>query len=132
MFKIVEFFRVWCEQKINLHLAARAPLFKQGEVWWCCVGMNIGEEVFGKGQKFWRPVLVFKKFTRNSFLGLPLTSRESLGNWFVECSVNGQRNWIMLNQARNFDGRRLSRRLMVVPSDILVSIKKKFLDFYSS
>lgn len=131
MFQIIEFFRAWCAQKVGLHFAPRAPLFKQGEVWWCSVGMNIGEEIYGKGSGFWRPVVILKKFSRNSFLGLPLTSREKRGSWFVHCVVRGRSNWAMLNQARIFDARRLTRRIVVMSDHDFLLIKKRFIEFYS-
>ena len=39
--------------------------------------------MFGKGAKFTRPILVFQKFTGNSFLGLPMTKQEKEGSWYV-------------------------------------------------
>ncbi len=51
MFEIVEIFRNWCAQKINLATAVRQhKLFRQGEVWWCDIGMNVGDEIFGKNE----------------------------------------------------------------------------------
>lgn len=132
MLEIIQFFRLWCEQKIALHLARRTPLFKQGEIWWCSIGVNVGEEIYGKGKSFRRPVLIFKKFTHNSFLGLPLTSQEKTGSWFVEFKINGQKNWAMLNQARILDARRLGKRIAVIQDTDFIAIKKRLVDFYNS
>src|SRR3989338_8328483 len=72
MFGIIEIFCAWCRQKIALHVDERpAKFFKQGEVWWCRVGKNVGDEIYGKGEKFARPVLIIKKLTRTTFLALP-------------------------------------------------------------
>ena len=65
----------WCRVHILLRESDLRVLFKEGEVWWCSVGLNVGEEEFGKGERFVRPVLIFKKFTQNSFLGIPLTGQ---------------------------------------------------------
>lgn len=108
MFEIIETFYSWCGLKIGLHIAEReAPPFKQGEIWWCSVGMNVGGEIFGKGKYFRRPVLVLKKFSKNMFLGLPMTLQEKQGSWFVETELTGVRRWAILSQARTFDARRL-------------------------
>ena len=64
----------WCALKIALWGKTDRIVFKQAEIWWCSVGMNIGEESFGKGARFTRPILIFRKFTSNSFLGLPMTT----------------------------------------------------------
>jgi len=55
--------------------------------------MNIGDEVYGKGEYFSRPVLVYKKLTNTTFLGLPITTREKTGSWYVEFTLNGLRRW---------------------------------------
>ena len=47
--------------------------FRAGEVHWCAIGVNIGQEIDGKGRDFARPVLVLKRVSPENFLGLPLT-----------------------------------------------------------
>ena len=96
----IELLQDWCKLKIFLWEKENKIIFKQGDIWWCSLGMNLGEEMFGKGEKFTRPVLVFRKFTRNSFLALPLTKHERQGSWYVEITVHGEKNWAILNQAR--------------------------------
>ena len=74
MFKIVKRFLEWIQLKEQLHNAShKPPLFKEGEVWWCSVGENVGKEINGKSKLFSRPVLVFKKLTSETFLGIPTT-----------------------------------------------------------
>ncbi len=71
----------WLKVKINLRSSKAKPLFKEGEVWWCSIGINIGVEIYGKGKKFTRPVLIFKKFNEGSFLGIPLTTQIREEKW---------------------------------------------------
>ena len=52
------------------------PTFKEGKLWWCSIGMNIGVESTGKGERFTRPIIL-KKFNTNSFIGIPLTTRSN-------------------------------------------------------
>jgi len=94
--------------------------------------MNLGEEMFGKGNKFTRPVLIFRKFTGNSFLGLPLTRQEKQGSWYVEITIHGEKNWVMLNQARVLDKKRLTNRIGALDNGDLKKVKEKFLKFYDS
>ena len=56
----------WLRITIRLRNRQRKPLFKEGEIWWCSIGLNVGDEEYGKGPFFQRPVLIFKKFTKNS------------------------------------------------------------------
>ena len=94
--------------------------------------MNIGEEIFGKGAKFTRPVLIFRKFTGNSFLGLPLTKQEKQGTWYVDITLHGEKNWVMLNQARILDKKRLINRIGTLDDTDFKKIKENFLKFYAS
>jgi mRNA interferase MazF len=104
--------------------------FKEREVWWCSIGLNIGDEEFGKGTRFTRPVLIFKKFSSNSFLGLPLTSALKEGNWYASSVILGKKGSIMLNQARIFDGRRLMSRVATISEEEFETVRTKFRELY--
>ncbi|MEK7609425.1 MAG: type II toxin-antitoxin system PemK/MazF family toxin, partial [Patescibacteria group bacterium] len=111
VFDYIKDLQEWCRLKIALWKKDSKVIFKQGEIWWCSLGMNLGEEIFGKGIKFTRPVLIFRKFTSNSFLGLPLTRQEKQGTWYVEITIHSVKNWVMLNQVRVLDKKRLVDRI---------------------
>jgi mRNA-degrading endonuclease toxin of MazEF toxin-antitoxin module len=92
--------------------------------------MNLGEETFGKGPHFARPVLIFKKLTGDSFLGLPITGQSKEGNWYVPFTIPNQPRWIMLNQARVFDKKRLTKKLGTINNIDFQEIKHKFHELY--
>jgi len=121
----------WCCLKINLALNRNSIVFNQGDIWWCSIGINIGEEIYGKGSKYRRPVFVLKKLTSNSFLGLPLTSQDKNGSWYIKIVIEGKTSRIMLNQARVLDKRRLTSRIATVNGSDFSKIKARFLEFYS-
>ncbi|MBI2326664.1 type II toxin-antitoxin system PemK/MazF family toxin [Candidatus Collierbacteria bacterium] len=126
-------FRAWFKLKVLLWKKDKTSIvFKQGDIWWCSVGMNLGEEIFGKGEKFTRPVLVYRKFTSDSFLGLPLTSKEKQGSWYVGISLHGKMSWVILNQARIFDKKRLTNKIGALDDAEVKKVKKKFLKLYAS
>ena len=129
---MVEIFLVWGRLKAALWGQKSAVVFKQGDIWWCCIGMNIGEEAFGKGPWFTRPVLVLKKFTSNSFLGLPLTRKEKRGSWYVEVELHGKKSFVMLNQARVFDKKRMRNRIETLDTSVFELVRTRFLEFYAS
>jgi len=122
----------WCKLKIALWNKQNGIVFKQKDVWWCSLGMNLGEEMFGKGTRFTRPVLIFRKFTSNSFLGLPLTKQEKHGSWYAEITIHGKKNWVMLNQARVLDKKRLTNRIAALDNGDFQMVKERFLEFYGS
>ncbi len=128
----IKAFQEWCKLKIALWRKDSKVIFKQGDIWWCSLGMNLGEEIFGKGTKFTRPVLIFRKFTSNSFLGLPLTTQEKRGTWYVEITIHGKKNWVILNQARILDRKRLTNRIAALDDADLKKVRERFLEFYGS
>lgn len=132
IFDYIKAFQNWCKLKIALWGKSSKVVFKQGDIWWCSLGMNLGEEIFGKGSKFTRPILIFRKFTGNSFLALPLTTQTKQGSWYVEITVHGKKNWAMLNQARVLDKKRLTNRIATLDDVDFKKVKDRFLEFYGS
>lgn len=128
----LKFIQAWCKLKVALWNKQNKIVFKQGDIWWCSLGMNLGEEMFGKGTKFTRPVLVFRKFTSNSFLGLPITKQEKHGSWYVEITMHKEKRWVMLNQARVLDKKRLTNRIGELDGADFKKVKADFLEFYDS
>ena len=122
----------WSRQKAILHDKENKAIFKQNDIWWCRVGDNLGEEMFGKGSKFTRPILVFKKFTGNSFLGLPITKQEKRGSWYVEITIHNEKRWVMLNQARIFDKKRLTNRIGTLDDNDSQKVTDDFIRFYAN
>jgi len=55
-------FQDWINKKEKLDSRQSAPSFKEGYIFWCGVGENVGDEENGKGQNFGRPVLIVRKF----------------------------------------------------------------------
>ncbi len=129
---IIQTFKKWFYLKIGLYHKKNILFFKQRELWWCSLGINIGEEIFGKGEKFTRPVIIFKKFTSNSFLGIPLTSQARKGSWYVEIKHKGRKSRVMLNQARALDKKRLTKRIGTLDDVDFQKVQKQFLELYSS
>ncbi len=68
-------FEKWNIRKIWIHKEKPRVFFKERDVWWCSMGLNVGFEQDGKGDKFSRPILVFKKFNQEIFWGIPLTTK---------------------------------------------------------
>lgn len=128
---IVKLLEIWFKLKLALWNKESKVVFKQGELWWCSLGVNLGEEIFGKGEKFTRPVLIFKKFTSNSFLGLPITKQEKQGSWYVEITIHKEKRWVILNQARIFDKKRLTNRVGALDDADFQKVKKRFIEFYT-
>ena len=122
----------WWKITIRLRDRQRKPLFKEGEIWWCSIGMNVGVEIYGKGKRFTRPVIIFKKFNKNAFLGIPLTSQLKIGKWYVSVTHSEKTDTALLAQIRVMDSKRLVERMEAIGDDGFDEIKRSFLDFYGS
>jgi len=109
---IIKKFLEWIGLKEKIHRnSATPPFFKEGEIWWCYVGENVGNEMNGKGKQFSRPVFVFKKYDKYSFIGLPLTTRLKEGTWYVEIDFAEIKQTVVLSQGRTFDYKRFKEKI---------------------
>ncbi len=123
----------WCKVQFAFLDAPRKDhLFHEREIWWCSIGLNIGDEVYGKGPQFARPVLVFKKFTGSSFFGIPLTGKTKVGSWYVPVDFSpNQQSFIMLHQGRVFGCERLLKKMTRLTPEQFNEIKKRFAELYN-
>ncbi len=131
MITIIKNFLEWIKLKSKLHHREHVPpLFKQGEIWWCHFGENIGTEMNGKGDAFTRPVIVLKKYDRYSFLAVPLTTKGKEGTWYFTFAHNQKNQTAVLSQARTINYKRLKELVGKVDSVDYNNIKKAFLDLH--
>ena len=89
----------------------KIPLFKEGEIWWCMVGENVGIEMGGKGDFFTRPILIFKKLSKDGFLGIPMSTQDKSGTWYVKVKQSGENVTVVLSQTKVFSSRRLYAKI---------------------
>lgn len=102
-------FEPWAALKPRIHHHKRPPTFNEREIWWASVGMNIGYEVDGKNKFFDRPLLVLRKITRYSFIGIPLSTKIKEENpYYFGFEFKGRHQSALIAQIRLFDARRLN------------------------
>ena len=104
-------FDSWHKTKIKLDGLHKPPYFKEREIWWCSIGVNIGFEVYGKGHIFTRPVLILRQFSQYTFLGAPLTSKAKSQPFHYPFSFKGENGSVVFGQIRTYDSRRLANRM---------------------
>jgi len=123
-------FGEWMTLKEELHGANKLRLFRDGEIWWCAVGKNIGVEINGKHEVFSRPVLVLKKLSRFGFMGIPLTSQPHEGSWYVPFMFGDKREVAVLAQARVMSVARLYCKMGVATNGDMKRIRDGFRRLY--
>lgn len=115
----------WNSLKKKANAQANRASFKERDVWWCSLGANIGDEQNGKGQFFSRPVLVFKKFNRNIFLGIPLSTVIKDNPFYHKIQFKDRVQCIVLSQVRLLDAKRLEDRMGDLPSQQYDKVREK-------
>jgi mRNA interferase MazF len=103
-------FDEWNEVKKKVNKRAPSDL-KERQILFVSIGVNVGYEEDGKGDKGLRPVLVFKKFGRELFWGIPLTSKNREGEHYFNFTYkDDQSSCALLSQMRAYSARRIEYR----------------------
>lgn len=124
-------FNNWNEKKIKIDSYKKFKHPKEREIWWCSIGVNIGTEIYGKGTRYSRPVLVINAEGGQSFVGIPLTSKIKSGKYC--CAVRtseGGLSTALIYQIRNFDKRRLNERICCIDNEEYERILVCLLNLY--
>jgi mRNA interferase MazF len=114
----------WNIRKKKLDVAKKSLLFKEGEIWWCSIGANVGEEVYGKGSDFRRPVVILKKLSQNSCVVMPTSTKEKTSSWFHHLNIRDKDRWVMMNQMRFISANRLWARESSLSEEEFGELKK--------
>ena len=123
-------FEEWLGVKEALHFTKIFREVKEGDVWWCSIGENVGIEINGKQELFLRPVLVLRKLSKFGFMGIPLTSKFHDGIWYVEFEFKNRKQYAALAQARVFSIYRLCRKMGSMSDSDLELVKDGFKKLY--
>jgi mRNA interferase MazF len=130
MDKYIKRFRRWLSVSEKLEENDNTPpLFKEGEIWWCHIGENIGTEICGKGEMFDRPVLIIRKLDKQSFIGLPILGKTKKGDWYVPIQVQDREVSVFLAQVKYLDYRRMDNLITTVGETEFQEISSRFIDF---
>lgn len=122
----------WGELKKKIHDSQESKNIREGDIWFCSVGINVGHEQDGKNQYFERPVLVIRKFTKDYFWGIPLTSVTRVGPYSIGINFNDKDRTALLLHLRSYDTKRLQRKLGSVSHETMEAVLSKLLLFFKS
>ncbi len=103
-------------QQINSNLCIKAR-----EIYWTRIGINIGNEEYGKGSDFVRPVIIIRQLTHDLFIGVPTTTTiKSNNDYFHNISYREKINHTvvqssaMILQQKVFSKKRLLSKIGTV------------------
>lgn len=122
----------WYSKKIIIQQKTSFPNFSERDIWWCSLGSNIGFEQDGKNEDFERPVLILKKFSKDVFIGIPLTSLDKENRYYFSYPLHDKKGSFILTHSRLLSAKRLNRRISKVGKDIFDNITKRYLELFKS
>ena len=122
-------FDEWNEVKKNINTLDKNINLKEGSIYLISIGKNIGNESYGKGGIFLRPVLVLKKLGHNYFIGIPLTSKKKVGSYFFEFSYKDKPSYAMFNQIKTINSKRILKYHGKIKQNDFLELKERFIKF---
>jgi mRNA-degrading endonuclease toxin of MazEF toxin-antitoxin module len=109
----------WNIKKKNISTKEKLIFVKERDIVFINMGQNVGFEQDGKGDEFLRPVIVYKKFNNNLFLGIPLTSSVKDSKFYYRFEFKSKTDGIrqssaILSQIKAIDTKRVKFKLGVI------------------
>ncbi len=104
---------------------------KSREIFWAKIGMNVGDEEYGKGREFVRPVIVIRQLTKDLFVGVPTTTSKKENNDYFHniCYIDKTNKEInssaMILQQKVFSKKRLLNKIGTIDKEDFTKIVTK-------
>lgn len=117
-------FEAWSNKKSVLHNEGLIEFYHEREVWWCSLGINIGDEQDGTGKNFDRPIIIVKGFNKHLFFGAALTGKKKVGQYYFYLGeIEGRDATAILSQVRILDTKRLMKKICTLEKDMFLELK---------
>jgi len=116
----------WYKKKKNIQRKNRV-FFNEREIWWCYLGLNIGDEQNG-GKNFSRPVVILKKFNKNLTIVVPLTKNNKKGKYYFY--LNKIDKTAIISQIRPIDVKRLHSKIGFLGKGEFKELKNRFISLF--
>ena len=123
----------WMPVKVRINNSNYRVVFKIRDVFWASIGENIGFEEDGKGQHYNRPVVILKKFNKQLFWGIPLSTTTRRGKYYFEVNLpgkNGEQSVALLSQLRIWDSARLEDKIGMLSKEEFAGLKAGIVDLF--
>jgi len=121
----VKDFKKWTKIKYKIENQNKIKFFKEREIWWISMGLNIGHEEDGKGEYFQRPVILIKKYNKNSFLCLAITTKNKNNKYHFSINLGNKKYFVILSQVKFCSSKRLINRIGIIDKDNFLRLKKE-------
>lgn len=125
----------WNEVKKEISKEKKYRNFKEREIFYLKMGENIGFEQNGKGESFVRPIVIIKKFNKDMFFGIPLSTQIKDGKFYHKFCFKKfneiSTNVALLSQMKLYSSKRLLNKIGMINKDDFLKVKiklKKLID----
>ena len=121
----------WNEVKKKANNDNKLVGFRNRDIFYMKMGENIGFEQNGKGENFVRPIIILKKFNKDMFFGIPLSTKLKCGSFYYEFSFtkrNGEKmtNIALLSQMKLYSSKRLLNQIGTMNKNDFEKMKVSF------
>jgi mRNA interferase MazF len=117
-------FDEWNEYKKKIDTSTALPSYREGEIWWCSLGINVGSEQNGTGYGFTRPMLITRGFSRELVWAVPLTTTFKKNFYYVPLGIiRGMNSAAVISQLRIIDIRRFTFKHASIDMQKLEEVK---------
>jgi len=127
----------WNKIKKETQLNKRKLGIKQRDIFWAKIGLNIGNEEYGKGKDFVRPLIIIRQLTHDLFIGVPTTTSTKENNdyfhniKYIDKTHQDIHSSAMILQQKVYSKKRLLSKIGTVDSEnfnIIIAKLKKLID----
>ena len=116
----------WNNLKQKINKKNNIIYFREWQVWYINMWINIWYEEDWKKENSSRPVLILKKFSKDTFLGISTTSIEKKWKFYFNIwEINKINNFLILSQVRLYSSKRLLSHIWWISIEMLKNVKKK-------
>jgi mRNA interferase MazF len=118
-------FDLWNQYKKQVNKIEKRIEFQERDVRWCILGINIGYEEDGKGERLSRPVVIVRKFSKSACLIIPLSTTKKKSGYNYPLGVIGKEySSAIISQLRFIDSRRLGSLVGTLDTKVFNDLKK--------
>lgn len=118
----------WNKKKKELN-DQKSTFYKEREIRWCSIGINIGFEQDGSTDSYKRPVLILKGFSRNVCLILPLTTSLKKNPYHIYIGeIENKKSFAITSQIKLIDTKRLHDKIYNLNKEKFEEIRKAVRD----
>jgi len=122
----VKYFDNWNNQKKEVQVKKEIPYFYGREIWYIKMWLNIWFEQDWKGENFYRPLIILKKFNKDLFWWIPLTSiNKDWKYYFGFIDSNNKKQIVILSQLKLYSSKRLVSKKWDISKIDFINLKEK-------